>query len=294
MQDLQYGYELHAFLDDVPGALKARRHDELRERCSHLVSRAREPGVARALTDLHGVLDGQKTKKLVMGHYVEAMRAYESWLATRRKDKQASPHSLAPLRVARTLFHASMGVLAVVMYQFVLTRAQCVGVLTSLLVVFGTLEIGRRFSPKMNDFLMAKIFGLISRPNEAHRLNSATWYLLALLIVTPLFSKEAVIAGILALAFGDPAAAWFGKRLGRVKLYRQKSYAGTAAFIMVAFSISALFLCNVASPMPIGSRLLACLAAAVTGALAELFTTRFDDNFSVPLAATLAAAIVTI
>jgi dolichol kinase len=285
MQEIQYGHELHAFLDQVPAALKGGRFVELRAQCQVLMVQAPQTRMQQALADLHTALDGKTARSYVLSRYEDAMRAYEQWLATWRKERTA-PASLSPLIIARTLFHAGMAVLAVCMYQFVLTRAQASGVLLTLLTIFGTLEITRRYSERWNQFLVEKFFKPIARPRELHKTNSATWYLLALCSVTPFFSRDAVITGILVLGFGDPAAAWIGKRYGKLKLYRNKSVAGSLAFFVTSMLVACAFLFKFSQPSLAG-----IFAAALAGTIAELYTTRLDDNLTVPTAATLAAAI---
>jgi len=285
MQELQYGHELHAFLDQVPAGLKGGRIVELRQQCHHLMTQAPQTRVQEALAELHTALDGQTARSFVLSRYENATKAYEQWLATWRKERSA-PASLSPLIVARTLFHAGMAVVAVVCYQFFLTRAQATGVLLTLLTIFTTLEIARRYSERFNQFLVHTFFKPIARPRELHKTNSATWYLLALTCVTPFFSRDAVITGILVIGFGDPAAAWIGKRFGKLKLYKNKSLVGSVGFFVTSVLVSSAFLFKFSHPSFAG-----IIAAAAAGTIAELYTARLDDNLTVPIAATLAAAI---
>ncbi len=300
MHELQYGHELHAFLDAVPSHLKRGRFEELRAQCQRLMREAPQTNLHKrmreALQELHLALDGQAARAYVHARYEEAMRVYEQWLSSWRKANAEAasapaPVSLSPLIVARTLFHVSMAVLAVGLYQFVITKAQALWILFTLFSIFGTLELTRRFSTRWNQFLVESVFAPIARPRELHKTNSATWYLTALCIITTLFSREAVIAAIIVLGFGDPAAAWIGKRYGRIKLYRSKSLAGSLAFLIVSIAVAGGFLLSVSSPAPIGARALGVLAAAIAGTVAELYTTKLDDNLVVPIAAALAASI---
>lgn len=319
----QYGVELHAFLDTLPAALKSGRLGEAQKRCETLLSSI--PNVdpsarwAQAVTRMQQSLGelsaalarereswsrerdpavetrAQQARAYVLSRYEEAMRAYEQWVSSWRQERVAraeAPTSLAPLIGARTIFHMAMASLAILLYSTVLTRFTATVVLLALLAVFGTLEISRRFSERWNQFLCRVVFGPIARPRELYKTNSATWYLLALCIVVPLFSREAVVSGLVVLGFGDPAAAWIGKRWGNRKLYRNKSYAGTLGFVLASLFVGTMVLFVSASPVALSLRFAALSCAAIAGAGAELLTTRLDDNFTVPVAAVLAASLL--
>jgi dolichol kinase len=291
--ELQLGHELHAFLDDVPRALKGGRFEELRQRCLKLMHTTQESRMHKALSELHHALDGQVAKAYVHTRYEEAMRAYEQWLSSwRTEEKAKKPASLSPLIAARTLFHSGMALTAVICYHFFLTRTGAMTVLLTLGAIFGTLELTRRFSTRWNEILVRRVFGLISRPRELHKTNSATWYLGALCLITPVFSREAVVVAILVLGFGDPAAAWIGKRFGRFKLYRNKSLVGSLAFFTTSMAVAGGFLLAFANDVPLSTRMVGVFLGALAGTIAELYTVKLDDNLVVPIAAALAASIV--
>lgn len=291
--------ELHAFLERLPSELDSGRLQQLYAKCHALYERAPEAAgerftrVRAALAELREGLKSGAARAYLMARYEEAARAYEHWQAARRAvGQERADTSLAPLKGARSWFHIAMGVLAAVLYQFVITRAQATTILVVLCAVFGTLEVTRRIWPGWNDILVSKVFHTIARPREYYRVNSATWYLFALAIVTPLFSKPAVLVGVLVLAFGDPAAAWIGKSIGKRKLVGNKSLEGSLAFFVAGAIAAGALLVAFYPALPLERRLLAALVASLLGALAELFSGRVDDNFAVPVAATLAAALV--
>ena len=288
--------DLHRFLDSFPQALSAKAREELRGECQRLLADLQHASDHRVqsargrwsqlLADLHTSLEGPKAAALARRD--ELARAYEEWARTH--DTGVRPPSLKPLMRARTLFHIAMALVAFVCYQFLMTRAQCTWLLVTLLLIFGTLEVTRRFSPRFNHFLVTSVFRPIARPEEYFRVNSATYYLIALLMVTPFFSREAVLVGVLTLGFADPAAAWLGKKFGKRKLYGRKSYVGTAAFFSTSLVLSFVYLTAFAQ-VPLAARIGAAAAAAILGAAAELFAKRLDDNLTIPLAAVLGATL---
>jgi dolichol kinase len=225
-------------------------------------------------------------------------RSYEELLLELRARRVARAEALSrsrqlkPTNYVRNLFHAAMGIVAVVLYQLVLSQQQALLVLGSIFAVFATLEITRRFSTRWNDFLVDEVFGAISRPSERYRINSSTVYVTALFLITALCPKLAVEAAILVLGLGDPAASLVGKRWGRRKLFRDKSYAGSLALLLTSFAAVSLFLW-VAGPAYGMARALGSAAAiAAVGALTELLSSRIDDNFSLPLACAAVGALI--
>lgn len=225
-------------------------------------------------------------------------RAYEELLLELRAKRVARAAALAqsrqlkPTNYARNLFHAANGITAVTLYHFFLTQAQALWILGSIFAVFGTLEVTRRFSTRWNDFLVDKVFGAISRPSERYRVNSATVYLLALMIITYAFPKLAVEAAILVLGLADPMASLVGKRWGRRKLFRDKSVAGTAAFFVTSLvAVGALLLLSAEGAVTM-RLVLAAGCIAVAGAITELLSSRIDDNFSIPIVCAAVGALL--
>ncbi|MBI5547246.1 MAG: hypothetical protein HY901_25470 [Deltaproteobacteria bacterium] len=302
--------ELKDFLEHLPRYLKRGKRAEALRQCERIVEKlppARPETswstawsrMCVALEDLKRALDSEAARAYVLTRYDEATRAYEQWLVARRAASRtgesavAKLGSLKPLIGARTTFHIVSGLVATVAYQFVLTRTQAEIVLLSLLGAFVILEVTRRMSGRWNHFLAGKVFHGIARPREYYRVNSSTLYVLGLALLTPAFSRPAVPTGVLILAFGDPAAAWLGKRYGTLKLYRSKSLIGSLAFVAAGTIVAGTFLLLFYPDLPLGRRLLAAAAASVVGAVAELFSgPKLDDNLTIPIASVLVAAAV--
>lgn len=251
-------------------------------------------GLLRAYLD--GLAQTPEAPRLREQHAALA-RGYEDLLLAARDarlenaEKLNRSRQLKPTNYARNLFHAGMGVFAVSLYHFVLSRAQALWVLGSVLAVFAALELSRRFSSRWNDFLVDKAFGAISRPSERHRLNSSTLYVFALLLITALFPKLAVEAAILILGVADPAASVIGRRFGRRKLFRDKSVAGSLGF-WGAGSLSCAVLLGLATDWPLWYVGLAALLVSLVGAVTELLSSRVDDNFSIPMMCATAGALL--
>lgn len=217
---------------------------------------------------------------------------YETMLESARAHrlaKKVRQAHLKPTNYVRSVFHALSGLTGALLYHFVLTRNQALVVLLTGATIFATLEVSRRLSKRWNDFLVDRAFGLIARPFERHHTNSSSYFLLALTLSVLLFPKTAVEAGVLVLAFADPIATLIGKRYGRRKLIRDKSYAGTAAFFVTAALVLAIFAGLACPAWPLWQQAAFTVCVAFVGTVTEALTTRLDDNFTIPILAALAS-----
>ena len=155
-------------------------------------------------------------------------------------------------------------------------------------VVFATtfwgMEIWRRLSDRANDVMMW-IFKKVAHPHEAHHVNSSTWYGTALAILGLTSPLVLCSVAVIVLGFADPAAAFMGRRFGRTKLVNGRTLEGSLTFAVVGTlaAFAAMMLWH--AELGWGAALIIAGAAAVSAALAELFSRRVDDNMSVPLAA---------
>jgi len=224
-------------------------------------------------------------------NYEEMVLNFQELKISGLKKITRSSH-LKPTNYARSIFHMVMGMTSMVMYQFVLTQQQAVIILTTMAVFFGSLEITRRFSERWNDFLVDKVFAIIARPFERHHTNGATYYLIALALITPFFSKPAVLVAVLILGFADPMASIIGKRFGKRKLFLDKSYAGTLAFFVTATLVSTIYMAFALPQLSLVLVLFLSASIAIVGTITELFSSRIDDNFSIPVVCTLAGSLL--
>ena len=214
-----------------------------------------------------------------------AMQRFPDAMASHRLRK------LKPVNYHRNLFHVSNGLAAVVLAELVLPPTVCAAAMAGFCALVIVLETARRFVPQLNDFLMDRVFHRVARPRERKEINSASWYTLALTLSYFLMPLRAVEVGVLVLAFADPAASLVGKRWGRAKLFREKSWLGTAAFTVTAALVSFGFVSLVLPTTALAWRLALSAVAAVVGAAAEVFSDRLDDNFTVLV---LVAGVLTV
>ncbi|MBM4342844.1 MAG: hypothetical protein FJ100_05655 [Deltaproteobacteria bacterium] len=208
---------------------------------------------------------------------------------------------LRPKNYARNAFHIGNGFFSAGLYTAIDDRATMLWIALGYCAWMLGLEVARRLNPRLNRYLVDKVFGAIARPSEAWRMNSASWYGIAIVVMLASGAPRlACIAAVLTLGLGDPAAALIGRRWGQRKLYGRKSLAGSLGFFGVAcaavitwFAVFAPtllpdlgFAAWAAQAVPIA------VVAGFAGAIAELFSDRLEDNLTITLAVAGCCAFV--
>ncbi len=303
--------ELHHLLADLQDARRARAGQvspkieqmrQMAERARNYAAELRQnqPTQAEVLAKIAARLEllraaageGRSLKALTL----RAGRQYET-LAKLLREKATTEGvelpTLKPRNYARNAYHVSSGFLGAGLYTAYPDRNLVLWVAGIYTASMLTMEALRVLSPKINQFMVDKMFGAISRPIEAYRMNSGTWYGIALFLMVWLFNPLACICGVLALGVGDPAAALLGKRFGRHKLRGHKSFEGMLGFIGVSTAVVAAFLMLTPHAelvgVPVWRVLAVSLWASVVGAVTEVYCEPVDDNFAIPL--TVAGAV---
>jgi dolichol kinase len=146
------------------------------------------------------------------------------------------------------------------------------------------MEIGRKYSKHINTVIMS-ILGPIAHPHEYHRVNSATWYCTALLLLSLTESPVVCMTGLVALGIGDPCASLVGRRWGKRRIVHNRTLEGTLAFF-VSSAIGIFLVLSWSWPeWSTGSTLAIAAGGALSGGLIELTSRSIDDNFAVPITA---------
>ncbi|MDI3282632.1 hypothetical protein [Polyangium sp. 15x6] len=193
-----------------------------------------------------------------------------------------------PENWTRSLFHIASALLALVMLRIVPSRGWLIAASASLATWAWSCEIARRLSPAVNERLM-RFFSRVAHPMERHRVNSSTWYLTALVGLSIFAPFQAAELGVVVLGLADPAAGFIGRRIGRTKILANRSLEGTLGFFAVGTLAALATLAFHGLPLP--AMLLIATAGAAAGAIAELVSSRLDDNFTIPVTVAIAASI---
>ncbi|MCO4763032.1 MAG: hypothetical protein KC502_16060, partial [Myxococcales bacterium] len=196
------------------------------------------------------------------------------------------PHN-RPTNYARNAYHIGNGLMILLLIKYVLTPTTMIIVAGAFVATAWSVEWIRRFNPTLNRMMM-RAFRDVAHPHEHYSINSATWMVTALLLISVLFSPVQCAIGVVVLGFADPAAAVVGRRFGRHKLRGSKTLEGTVAFA-VAGAIVAMLTASLwgVTGQP---ALMMALCAALPAAIAELYSgSGVDDNFSIPVIAATGA-----
>jgi dolichol kinase len=218
---------------------------------------------------------------------LEAVTAYEQ-LAAALKPMDVHVPSLRPTNYFRNVYHVASGVTVMVLVQHLLPENWLLPVAAAFALAAWTFEVTRRIWPAINRSLMW-VFSKVAHPHEAFRINSATWFTSALVLLAMTGDRLLISVALAVLAVGDPAAALVGRRYGSIKLVNGRSLQGTLAFVAVG-TLAALATLRLYYPdVGLALALLLAAAGATAGALAELFARRIDDNLAIPT--TVAASV---
>ena len=272
---------------------------QLRERLSSLTDTIEATGTGPALDALRSRLS--ELTQLMEMHVPHAdlparweefrqgmLPAYERFAASLRHFDVHVP-SLRPTNYARNIYHVGNALFCVFCIR-VFSEMTILLMALGMMTLAWSCEIGRRIIPRLNDFLMG-LMGRLAHPHEAWRVNSATWYATACVILASMWNLPVASIGIVVLGFADPAAAIIGRKYGKIQLVDGRTLEGTTTFIVVGAVATWIWL-TFAWGLPAGVGFKAALVGATCGGIAELFSRRIDDNLSIPVAAALGALAI--
>jgi dolichol kinase len=218
--------------------------------------------------------------------------AYDHLCASMKALSVAAPER-RPENVARSVLHVFTATTCALLVVYVLSPTWMMIVAGIGVAACWAMEIGRVFSPRLNDFLCTAM-ALARHPHETRDVNSATWYTTALLILAVCFSPAVCVLALAILGLADPAAALVGRRWGRIRLIHGRSLEGSATFF-VAGALAGVGVLSLWYPeISLGARVAMAAGAALFGAVAELLSSRVDDNLSIPVAAGTGGWLVTL
>lgn len=174
----------------------------------------------------------------------------------------------------RKTLHLS-GLLVVVGYTLLLnyfSPRMAILILTGVLLVILEIEYIRlEHKPKVK---VLDQFAAVFRNHEKNQLTAPVFFLISSIIAFAAFEYWIAVLAIFMTVFGDLFAALVGKTFKGRKLYKRKTFIGTLAGFMVNLLIGFLIL----PEFPI-----VFVPVALSATLVEVFTTKMDDNLTVPL-----------
>jgi dolichol kinase len=164
------------------------------------------------------------------------------------------------------------------------------GILSALFILIDFIRV---HNGKVNRVIL-NVFYFIIRDNEIRHYAGTTFLLFGVWSIA--FWAEPIVFAqtLLILAFVDPLAAIIGKNFGKIKIYKNKSWAGTIAAFATSAIVTAIFFqseiaFNNFSDLNFW---ILCISLGFVGAFAELIMIyKLDDNASIPV---INAALVTL
>jgi dolichol kinase len=285
LEERDLALQLHGVLSDIdPVRWRDEMAQKLKPTLRELQARfAQKERTARLAVALQSELPARDTKRQWLQFKKRLQPAYME-LAERLQAASIHVPSLRPTNYARNVFHVTSATVALLLIELVPEPSWLLGIAVAWAAFAWSCELARRTSPRVNELLM-KVFSKVAHPHETKRVNSATWYATALVLLAATQSTALCVAGVVVLGVGDPMAALVGRRFGRTKLMHGRSLEGTLAFALSAAAATFIVLALFHPAMGLGFALAAGATAAVFGAVAELVSLRVDDNFSIPLSA---------
>ena len=294
MEDRDLALQLHRLLVDIdPMRWRADMATALRQKWRDLVTHlAQQPRYAELRETIDRSLRELDDSRARWLEFKKRLQPAYAELEHRLQAASIHVPSLRPTNYARSLMHLSSCAIAVTCIELLGTGKALLGIALAWAAFCWGCEIARRVSPAVNVQLM-KFFGPFAHAHEAHRVNSATWYATALVLLALSGSQVLGLTGAVVLGIGDPIAGLIGRRFGKTRLLHGRSLEGTTAFFVsagvVTFTLLALLH---GATLGVSAALAIAAAGAFAGAIAELVSLRVDDNFSIPVSAAGAAWLV--
>lgn len=109
-----------------------------------------------------------------------------------------------------------------------------------ILFIMSLLEILRLNHEGFNNFYLNN-FGAIMKEAEKTRMNGVVPYMLSNAFIVAFFPSEIIFLSMAYLLIGDPVAAYFGSKYGKIRFYNGKSLVGVLSFI-IASSVAGVLL----------------------------------------------------
>jgi dolichol kinase len=143
--------------------------------------------------------------------------------------------------------------------------------------------------------LLNKIWAWTRRRKERHMLGGDIFFLLGAILALAIFTPIIAIAAILMTTFGDLTAALVGKKFGKHKFIKNKTWEGTITELVVNFIIGVIvFLIYQDLPFSTGKPWIVISLMALTATWVETSVSKIDDNLLIPVFAGFVGQMITL
>lgn len=215
-------------------------------------------------------------------------KAYNSLCIIMEAYQAPIPH-IRPSNLARSSFHFLSAMAILAMIEMVPHFGYMFWIALAYFCFCWATEGVKRLGPEYKARVMA-YFSKIAHPHEYDKVNSATWYGTALLLLS-LTNPTLGVLAVTILGVADPVAASVGRTWGKIPMPGNRTLEGTLGFV-VSGTLSGMLVLGLFHPVGNFWQTL-CVAgvAAVFGAVAEFAGNYPDDNLTIPVASAIGAAL---
>ena len=211
-------------------------------------------------------------------------KAYQEICVAMEVLQSPLPH-IRPSNLKRSLVHVSCALFILIMIENVPTFGWMFWIALAYFCFCWLME-GLKFAhPRLKAKVM-KFFAPIAHPHEYDKVNSATWYGVALLLLS-LTNPTLGTLGVTILGVADPIAAAVGRAYGKISMPGNRSLEGSMAFWLSGTLASMLILLFLHPVGNLWQTFLLAGTASLFGAVGEYAGKYPDDNLTIPVSAAL-------
>ncbi len=135
---------------------------------------------------------------------------------------------------------------------------------------------------RLKNYIRPKWLNLLIKEAEKKRPTGSFFFLLSCLTLTIFFEERVAIMSMFILSLSDPLAALVGQRIGK-KRVMGKSLEGSFSFLLLSCAILYLG----------GEVLMKTILVSLIATIVEIFSTKLDDNLTVPLVTAISIQYLT-
>lgn len=147
-----------------------------------------------------------------------------------------------------------------------------------------SLETARHLNPRVNAWV-CKAFRPVMREREKNKINSAIFFMVAMIFVYWIFPRDVAVLTMLFISLGDPVAGIVGVYFGKHKISQHASAEGVLACFVLCTTLAAISATWFFNQYHVSAAHLPffALTCGAVGAVAESSFKMFDDNLTMPL-----------
>ncbi len=197
------------------------------------------------------------------------------------------------MHILRKFWHVGTGITGLVVYHAARVDQMHMGKFLLLLSLCTFLIDTLRLRSALIKRIMIPIMSPFMRDCERESYSGLPFYALGVGLSLLIYEEKIAVLSIMFLVFSDPISSYFGIKFGKDKLVGNKSLQGTMAGFVTCYFLALFYSLSSAGGVADSFNILAfSLIGALIGAAAELFSTRVDDNLTIPLFSGLGLTLI--